>query len=737
MLPNLNLDDRMYAQIMERARQAIHRYSPEWTDENTHDPGITLLETFAWITEAQQYYINRVTARSEWKFLKLLGIVPQPLQRAVTDVQWRGVSREEWLPAGTRLQAGNTTFETVQPLWLLPHQLERVIVQQGDTTVMHAWQGLRSPEFPLFGMEPEQGQDACFYIGLDRPLPIRRPIHLTFDLAEDEHRHRNPYVVGSSSATGLAVLEWSYYSDHGWQPLHIIRDTTRQLTFDGDVHFELFGLMKGYVLYPASDRQRYWLRCRLVTSGYEQMPVLRHLLLNTVQAVEGHSLIVCDPLQLKSDELPLIIWSHRLAKRGQMEVRVREKEGWIVWQQVDDIGQATSDQACYVLTEDEDHAQWYLYFGNGTHGRVPPSGAGDIMLVAWEQEASQHRYAGASTGMPNQHLRIANPGEQLCELRIQIAEPSGKDQPEYWHEWIRVDHLDSSTSQDKHFVYDTETGELIFGDNRQGRVPPRSYYPNIVLISCVRGGGEQGNIRIGALHAAPDEPLLQPLTAINYTHGHGGRRAETLEHARKRLSSSLQEVDRAVTAADYEEIAMRTPGLRIGRVKALPLYVSGLADYPQRKAPGHMTLVVVPYAHQRKPVPSVLFLEAVRQYVDRYRMLGTELQVIAPQYIEVHVQARIVVEPHLRERKALFTSAIDRYFDPLGQEREFGKTIRSGNLHNWLARIPGVLYVPELWISADGSGAQRDESGNIHIPPHGLTYAGEHEIQLVTAAEVR
>src|SRR5438034_1682498 len=38
-------------QLVDELRGVVRRYSPDWTDSNTSDPGITLLELFAFLTE--------------------------------------------------------------------------------------------------------------------------------------------------------------------------------------------------------------------------------------------------------------------------------------------------------------------------------------------------------------------------------------------------------------------------------------------------------------------------------------------------------------------------------------------------------------------------------------------------------------------------------------------------------------------------------------------------------------
>ncbi len=67
-----NLDDRNYADLVEEGRRLIPGYAPAWTDHNPSDPGITLLELFAFLSEILIYRLNRVTDENQLQFLKLI-----------------------------------------------------------------------------------------------------------------------------------------------------------------------------------------------------------------------------------------------------------------------------------------------------------------------------------------------------------------------------------------------------------------------------------------------------------------------------------------------------------------------------------------------------------------------------------------------------------------------------------------------------------------------------------------
>jgi hypothetical protein len=58
-----DLFDRRFQDLMEVGRARLPGLAPDWTDHNAHDPGITLMELLAWVSEAQLYSLGRIPAR--------------------------------------------------------------------------------------------------------------------------------------------------------------------------------------------------------------------------------------------------------------------------------------------------------------------------------------------------------------------------------------------------------------------------------------------------------------------------------------------------------------------------------------------------------------------------------------------------------------------------------------------------------------------------------------------------
>ncbi|MCU0516533.1 MAG: hypothetical protein MUC60_06620 [Oscillatoria sp. Prado101] len=105
-LPLPNLDNRTYAELVEKARALIPVEYPEWTDHNPTDTGIILIELLAWLTEMVIYRVNQVPDKNIETFLKLLngpewaleGDLQGAIRQTVVDLRkrYRAVTCEDF-----------------------------------------------------------------------------------------------------------------------------------------------------------------------------------------------------------------------------------------------------------------------------------------------------------------------------------------------------------------------------------------------------------------------------------------------------------------------------------------------------------------------------------------------------------------------------------------------------------------------------------------------------------------
>src|SRR5215831_15954081 len=117
-----NLDDRRYQDLLDEALARIPVYTPEWTNFNKSDPGVTLVEIFAFLTENLLYRCNQIPERNRRKFLTLLNIPLQPATSAQGLITISNDSAElRTLTFNDKIEvrAGQTPFRTTRGLDVL------------------------------------------------------------------------------------------------------------------------------------------------------------------------------------------------------------------------------------------------------------------------------------------------------------------------------------------------------------------------------------------------------------------------------------------------------------------------------------------------------------------------------------------------------------------------------------------------------------------------------------------
>jgi predicted phage baseplate assembly protein len=234
-----------------------------------------------------------------------------------------------------------------------------------------------------------------------------------------------------------------------------------------------------------------------------------------------------------------------------------------------------------------------------------------------------------------------------------------------------------------------------------------------------------------------------------------------LSSAQGRAYARAGAVDKAVTLADIERLALATPGVPVARVRA----VAGLDPvFPCYPAAGVVTVIAIPSAAGAAPMPSRALLDAVGRYLHPRRLVTCELQIIAPHYRRVAVRAVLVAEgaASAAQTQALLRLArqrIDAWFHPLhggpdGNGWPFGRTVYRTELMALLTRLPGVAQVSDVGLVAGWPRAQGEPCGdgcggcascggdcagggtgvagcaNITLCEHELVMPGRHQLQV-------
>jgi predicted phage baseplate assembly protein len=296
-------------------------------------------------------------------------------------------------------------------------------------------------------------------------------------------------------------------------------------------------------------------------------------------------------------------------------------------------------------------------------------------------------------------------------------------------QWTEVASLGDAGPQAQVFTVDYATGVVTFGDGVHGARVPIGFR-NVRAAQYRTGGGSAGAVAAGAVNA--------PLTSVGFVTAvtnpypaTGGTDTEPDSRAILRGAQELRTGGRAVTPADYGVLAVNAPGALIARAQG----VAGLhPDYPGVPIPGVVgVLCVAPDAGTGlPPVPAEDDLRAVTAFLaGQAAPAGVQVVAAAATFHRVSAEAWLVLGPEGDQADLLGAAgaALDGYLHPLtggdtGTGWPFGGPLRHVALVRRLLSVPGVLAVPQLILTLDGT--RYPPCTDVPIPASTLPWPAGH-----------
>lgn len=740
-LPIPNLDDKTFKELVEEGRNLIPRYAPEWTEFNFSDPGITFIDLFAWLTEMQIYHLNRVTDNNYLKFLNLTGTAPEPAKPARADITFNPqcADTKAQIPQGTKIACTHKEtgediiFETDADLTVLSIKLKKVLTkinsQWYDQTELNDRNGVY-----YFALGETVKSNNYLFLGFEADSHFQNEeIKLAINIYQDNDS-------STSSDKGIVLtyteLKWEYWDGLKWQALNII-DNTHALTQSGLIIFTVpeniaqdFLANAEKVAPFTEDAYLYWLRASVLKNGYEIPPRIDTILLNTISATQAATIqnFTCqefDGTGLLSQVIHLTLPAN---SEYYLKIEIKENNGqWQDWVQVMNFDSSCTCHRHYLFDSDN----MKITFGNGIQGKIPPQGDDNIRVFIYNANLQQDLFA--SNGLPFQSFELNYKSVLPDTLRLEVYEIDS-----VWHEWNKVKDFDASGPDDRHYHLDLYNGIITFGDGIHGAIPPipGNDEKNIIAVQYRVGGGEIGNIPAGQINKMLDA-TIQGVRVENRQPSRGGKNAESIADAQKRVRKDLKQATRAVTSSDFEKLVLAMPGAKIARVKVLPGY------HPQFggiKMPGTVTIVIVPQTlpdsiHESKP--TVGLLKNVTRYLISKRLVTTNIRVIAPVFVHLDVAATVQIESRQSQEimRLAVKDAIQEFLSPQtgGPEKNgwpFGRKVAKSELYQVIENVAGVTCTKYLSLKATGCYTE-DEKGNIKIPEIGLVFPGKILITVI------
>ncbi|MCC5950077.1 MAG: putative baseplate assembly protein [Nitriliruptoraceae bacterium] len=266
-LPVPNLDDRRFQDLVDEAKRMIPSLTPEWTNHNVADPGVALIELFAWMSEQVIYRLNQVPERLYVDFLNLLGTSPFPAAAARVPVTfWLSAATNQIvsIPAGTEVTTtggDGVVFATLDTLRIQQPQLSAALTSSDDTAYTDVTAQLRYDRDTVtcFRSDPVTPGDAL-NLGFDVPL-AGQLVELTIQTAER----------GTGVDPERVPIVWEAWSGEHWLPVELLRDTTGGLNRGGTIRFIVPAAHESLLL---NGERQHWVRVRLLEAA-EGQPTFR------------------------------------------------------------------------------------------------------------------------------------------------------------------------------------------------------------------------------------------------------------------------------------------------------------------------------------------------------------------------------------------------------------------------------------------------------------------------------
>jgi predicted phage baseplate assembly protein len=679
------LDDRSFEDLVADLLRRIPAHTPEWTNVREGDPGRTLIELFAWLGDTILYRANLIPERQRLAFLRLLGVGMRPAIPARGLVRLHiadaTTTAPVTLPALSAIEKP-VPFETETEVTVHAIEAACMIKRRPDAAERRRLAALLPDLRELYGLEGEAEG------------------YVTTTLFDGEAAEPAGCDIAAESADGclwMALLA----------PTPALCDAVRA---------ELGG--------GASNRRRV---LNVGVAPAIPMPVafddigirarIPHVWEVSTGVPEGYL-----PLEVLADGTAGLTRAGvaRLLLPGQDDLGRPEND--VLRDHMAGVGDRPPriDDAALAARV----IAWLrlrpLAEARVTTLRLAWAG---VNAVAVEQRRSLGRQLiGQGTGASGLELSLGTGSVEAASLLVEVEEEEGM------RPWRRVADTAAAGRGERVYSLDPEAGTIRFGDGVRGMVPAAGRAIQVVRMRA--GGGAAGNLPPGSLKAiaappgAPRLKLFQPLPTA------GGADAETLAAAEARIPAMIRHGGRAVTAADFKELALRTPGTAIGRVEVLDRFV------PQQRrdgVPGVVSVMVIPAREGTAapaPRPDRPTLASVHAWLDERRPLATELYVIGTDYVPVGVSAAVELVDS-GQREAVLDAvgeAIRLHLWPLppggpdGTGWPLGRTLDDRLIEAAIGRVPGVRAVApvRLFARRSGEGAWRpvaeDATGRGRLP---------------------
>ena len=367
--------DRRFDDLIEIARSRLPSLAPGWTDHNLHDPGITLIEMLAWVTEAQMYSLSRTRRDERSAYAALFGLAPRgPVPAAGLIWPERGAAQQATrslvLPAGARARpepSGAPLYRTLHRQLWLAGRIVALRTQCADGRVLDHGATNERGNVVFLPFGEQAGARDMLAMDIECPpdgglFPLRRAdadgAFLIVGVLADA-------TSGNPADAPPQRLDVTLLAGAARHALTVRDDSTGGFMRSGVLALDVSGV--------SGSPERFTLEFR-APGGFARAPRASRIALNVIPLTQGsiveRELHVASALpdQVMRLEQPGLQFA---AGSEPVKVEVSEDGALHAWTRRDRLDDCLPLDRVFAL----DREQGAICFGNGVNGRMPPMGA--------------------------------------------------------------------------------------------------------------------------------------------------------------------------------------------------------------------------------------------------------------------------------------------------------------------------------------------------------------------------
>lgn len=690
IVPGKNHDE-----VMEEMLSKIPIYSEEWTNYNSSDPGITILEYLSAFQILQQEQMDEVSDPVKYKLLALLGYTPHRSSGAKVYIEPKGLREDISIPADQRFRVGDISFETTLARNMTSATIKGIYLKADNKiTSLHNCI-IRDMYVDTFVFTDKPKPQMELFIVMDKPVDVGQEAIIYVET--NPSYKRNP-----GGDNNFSQLRWEYYSENGFRPLEI-NDGTSGLLVDGIISTTMPKIPSAR--YKEEVIDGYVWRITLEKADYDLAPSIRYISGFLFPAIQKETLVISHSFQ-KAQNVEL---NCAMLEDNYIKVYCKEEKGssYRLYQH----SPQETETGRYYTKEKIAYGQYLFKFDKRKYGYAPANVKNAIKIIIYNEEMMRKYYLGVVYGYDNQEIVL--PKQHVMTETFALMAEREDENGELIYDFVRPG---KSQEQELTYILLENEGKIVITDAGD-YIGAKLYIASIAVTL-----GSEGNVRVGNqfIPYGFDEDII----FTNPVAGKGGAFKEKLEDVRKRFVTDLNEPYTAVLESDYERMVKKTPGLCISKVHAW-------MDMDKNE----VQIAVLPVSQEIQPKLSEVYKKKIYDWMDDKRLLSTRINICQPKFTAVIVSGTIYVKPHYEKAREQIEAIIRKSVDYVKGPQRFGEILSFEKMFHDLESLECVAYIHDLNIVPHRSSLARIEGSDIKPMEDCLLIPGQIKVDIIAAKE--